>query len=179
MWMAAGVVGAAYSLYLTLISVRARRLGVDVIALLALVGAMAVGEYLAAAVIAVMIASGQALESWAAARAHRDLRALLQRAPRVARRYQGGLLETVPVEELRASDRVLVATGELVPADMTVPAPRTSCLRLRLRRSPGSTEAPPVRALLRCIFAVTELKATGHWYYRVHAEAVAVHLPDR
>ena len=53
MWMAAGVVGAAYSLYLTLISVRARRLGVDVIALLALVGAMAVGEYLAAALKAV------------------------------------------------------------------------------------------------------------------------------
>ena len=117
MWMTAGVVGAVYSLYLTLVSVRARRLGVDVIALLALVGAIAVGEYLAAAVIAVMIASGQALESWAAARAHRDLRALLQRAPRVARRYQGGVLETVPVEELRAGDRVLVATGELVPAD--------------------------------------------------------------
>ena len=117
MWTAAGAVGVAYSLYLTFASVRSRRLGVDVIALLALVGAIAVKEYLAAAVIAVMVASGQALESWAAGRAHRDLRALLQRAPRVARRYRGDSLETVPVEELRSGDSVLVATGELVPAD--------------------------------------------------------------
>jgi hypothetical protein len=44
-------------------------MGVDVIALLAVCGALAVGEYLAAAVISVMLASGRALEGWAAGRA--------------------------------------------------------------------------------------------------------------
>ncbi|MBO0731949.1 MAG: heavy metal translocating P-type ATPase, partial [Acidimicrobiaceae bacterium] len=117
LWMAAGVIGAAYSSWLTVGNMRAGRLGVDIIALLALVGALAVGEYLAAAVIAVMVTSGQALEAWAAGRAHRDLRALLQRAPRVAHRYEDGRLRTIAVDDLRVGDRLLVPTGELVPAD--------------------------------------------------------------
>ena len=55
---------------------------------------MAVGEVLAAAVISVMLASGRALEAWAAERAQRNLRALLARAPRTTRRYRDGSLET-------------------------------------------------------------------------------------
>ena len=116
-WMAAGSLGAAYSLWMTVNSVRAGRLGVDIIALLALVGALAVGEYLAAGVIAVMVTSGRTLEAWAAGRAHRDLRALLERSPRLAHRYEAGALRTVQVEELQTGDRVLVGTGELVPTD--------------------------------------------------------------
>ena len=119
-WAAAGVVGAGYSLWTMLAAFRQGRLGVDIIALLALVGALAVGEYLAAAVISVMVASGRALEGWAAGRAHRDLRALLERAPRSARRYDGDTLQTVPVESLNLGDRVLVGPGEVVPTDGTV-----------------------------------------------------------
>src|SRR5215469_13938524 len=88
-WLAAGACGSAYALWAMADALRRRRVGVDVIALLALVGAIAVGELLAAAVIAVMLASGRALEAWAAGRARRDLRALLERAPRTARRYDG------------------------------------------------------------------------------------------
>ena len=89
-WFAVGCCGAGYALWEMIDSLRHRRLGVDAIALLAVVGAMAVGELLAAAVIAVMLASGRALESWAAGRARRDLHGLLARAPRTARRYQDG-----------------------------------------------------------------------------------------
>jgi cation transport ATPase len=91
--------------------------GVDVIALVAVSGAIAVGELLAAAVIAVMLASGRALEAWAAGRACRDLQELLQRAPRVARRYQGDLVETVPLDAVAPGDLLMVAPGDLVPAD--------------------------------------------------------------
>jgi cation transport ATPase len=49
-------------------------LGVDLIALLAMAGALALGEYLAGAVIALMLAGGNALESFATARARRELR---------------------------------------------------------------------------------------------------------
>ncbi len=86
-WAAAGVCGAAYALWAMGEAFRRGRVGVDVIALLAVVGALAVGELLAAAVISVMLASGRALEAWAAGRARRDLRTLLERAPRTARRY--------------------------------------------------------------------------------------------
>ena len=80
-WIVSGVLGALFAAWSVLDSLRHRRLGVDVIALLALVGALVVGEYLAAAVISLMVSSGRTLEGWAAGRAHRDLQALLERAP--------------------------------------------------------------------------------------------------
>src|SRR6516225_11821463 len=62
-------------------SLRKRALGVDVIALLAMAGALALHEYLAGAVIALMLSGGRALESFGESRARRELSALLQRAP--------------------------------------------------------------------------------------------------
>ncbi|HEX6400249.1 MAG TPA: heavy metal translocating P-type ATPase, partial [Actinomycetota bacterium] len=53
-----------------------RQPGVDVIALLAMGGSLALEEYLAGAVIALMLASGEALEAFADRRAHRELSAL-------------------------------------------------------------------------------------------------------
>jgi heavy metal translocating P-type ATPase len=119
-WIVGGAVGAAYSLWSMLDSLRRGRLGVDAIALLALLGALAVGEYLAAAVISVMVASGRALEGWAAGRARRDLRALLQRAPRTAHRYDEGVLRLVDAADVAVGDRLLVGPGELVPVDGTL-----------------------------------------------------------
>src|SRR5216683_229013 len=119
-WLAAGLLGALYALWAIAGSIRGGRLGVDVIALLALAGAVVVREYLAAAVISVMLASGRALEAWAAGRARADLRALLQRAPTTARRYHGRALQTVQLEAVLPGDLLLVAAGELVPVDGTV-----------------------------------------------------------
>ena len=121
-WLAAGACGAAYALWAMADALRRGRAGVDAIALLALLGAMAVGELLAAAVISVMLASGRALEAWAAGRADRDLRALLERAPRTARRYSGGSLVVVPLDAVGAGDLLMVAPGELVPVDGTLAA---------------------------------------------------------
>ncbi|PZG06256.1 heavy metal translocating P-type ATPase, partial [Micromonospora craterilacus] len=92
-----------------------RRFGVDVIAVLALAGALGVGEYLAGAVIAVMLATGRTLEAYAQRRATRDLRALLARAPRTARRRTaGGGVEVVPVDRVAVGDRLLVGPGDVV-----------------------------------------------------------------
>jgi hypothetical protein len=55
-WLAAGVLGAGYALWAVAGALRGGRIGVDVIALLAVAGAVAVRELLAAAVIAVMLA---------------------------------------------------------------------------------------------------------------------------
>lgn len=97
-----------------------RHAGVDLIAVLALAGALALGEYLAGAVIGVMLATGRALESYAAGRAERELSALLARAPRVAHRLVDGTLTTIPVDEVRPSDRLLVKEADVVPVDGTV-----------------------------------------------------------
>jgi len=121
-WLAAGACGVAYALWAMAEAIRRGRIGVDVIALLALLGALAVGELLAAAVISVMLASGRALEAWAARRARRDLHALLERAPRTARRYAGGSLEVVALDAVVPGDLILVAPGELVPVDGSLAA---------------------------------------------------------
>ena len=121
-WLAVGVVGAGYALWDTVAALLQRRLGVGLIAVLAVVGAIAVREYLAAAVNSVMLTSGRALESWAAGRARRDLRALLERVPRTARRYTAGSLEIVSLDEVVPGDILLVAPGEMVPVDGRITA---------------------------------------------------------
>jgi heavy metal translocating P-type ATPase len=92
-------------------------LGVDVIALLAMAGALALGEYLAGAVIALMLAGGNALEVFASARARRELTALVERAPRTARRHTDAGWEEIPAEEVEVGDVLLVRSGEVIPTD--------------------------------------------------------------
>ena len=116
-WIVAAGCGIALSLYSMVESLLRGRLGVDVIALLALVGAVAVGEYLAGAVISVMLASGRALEGWAAGQARRELQALLERAPKSAHRYQDGGLVVIALDQVVPGDLLLVASGEVVPVD--------------------------------------------------------------
>ncbi len=116
-WLATAALGLGYALWSAAESILRGRLGVDVIALLAVAGAVAVGELLAAAVISVMLTSGRFLEAWAAERARHDLNALLARAPRTTRRYRGGSLETVPLAEIAVGDVLLVAPGDVLPVD--------------------------------------------------------------
>ena len=98
----------------------AGKAGVDVIAVLAIGGALALGELFAAAVIAMMLATGEALETYAEGRAHRELTALLGRAPQDVRRYRDGELEVVPIGDVRPDDRLLVRPGEVIPVDGVV-----------------------------------------------------------
>jgi len=84
-WLAVTLLGLAQSAVATAVALRHRRASVDVIALLALAGALVVGEAFAGAVITVMLASGILLEARAAARARRELSLLVEGAPRTAR----------------------------------------------------------------------------------------------
>jgi heavy metal translocating P-type ATPase len=98
----------------------AGRVGVDAIALVAMAGALAVGEYLAGAVIALMLSGGNALEASASRRARHELTALLRRVPTIAHRRTDGGWEEVGVGELEVGDTVLVRAGELIPVDGAV-----------------------------------------------------------
>ena len=95
-------------------------LGVDTIALVAMVGALALGEELAGVVIGLMFSGGAALEAAAARRARRELTRLVERAPRVARLRDGDAYEEVPVDVVAPGDVVLVRTGEVIPVDGAV-----------------------------------------------------------
>jgi heavy metal translocating P-type ATPase len=101
-------------------SIRHGDVGVDTIALVAMVGALAVGEQLAAAVVALMLAGGNELEASAGRRARSELSSLLQRAPRVAHRRAGERLIEVEASEVATGDVLVVRAGELVPVDGVV-----------------------------------------------------------
>src|SRR5450759_2085706 len=100
-----------------------RETGVDLIALLAMAGSLVLGQYLAGAVVGLMLSGGQALERYASSRARRELSALLARAPRVVHRYEHGLLTAPDVGEVRKGDLLLVKPGEVVPVDGVITSP--------------------------------------------------------
>jgi cation transport ATPase len=117
LWAVDTVVGIVPACWWVIDAARHRRLGVDALAVLALVGTLVIGEYLAGAVITVMLASGRTLEARAAGRARRELRALLARAPRIVHRYDAGELTAPSIDEVRRGDLLLVQPGEVVPVD--------------------------------------------------------------
>ncbi|MYZ40109.1 MULTISPECIES: heavy metal translocating P-type ATPase [unclassified Streptomyces] len=91
--------------------------GVDLIAVLALGGTLGVREYLAGALIALMLATGRTLEAAAQRRASHDVRALVERVPRTARRHTDVGVRMVPLAEVEIGDLLVVGPGEVVPVD--------------------------------------------------------------
>jgi heavy metal translocating P-type ATPase len=105
----------------TIVSVRQlihRDATADVVAVLAMLGALLLGEWLAGAIIAVMLTGGEALEARAVGRARAELTSLLTRAPRTAHRRTAdqGLVD-VAVEDVEVGDELTVKVGEVVPVD--------------------------------------------------------------
>jgi heavy metal translocating P-type ATPase len=119
-WAAAAVPVAAHVGRGIVRALAGGQLGVDVIALAAILGALALGEHAAAAVVALMVAGGEALEAWAEGRATRSLADLLARAPRLAARIADDGVAEVPVAEIAPGDRILVRPGETVAVDGTL-----------------------------------------------------------
>jgi heavy metal translocating P-type ATPase len=101
-------------------SLRRGDLGLDIVAALSMTAALLVGQELAAAIVALMYAGGQYLESFAERRARREMTALLSRVPRTAVRHRDGRLEEVALDLVSAGDRLLVRRGDVVPVDGTV-----------------------------------------------------------
>ncbi|SOX54402.1 cadmium-translocating P-type ATPase [Mycobacterium ahvazicum] len=116
-WIAGTAVAIAPASVWVVSGLRRKRGGVDIIAVLSLAGSLLVGEYLAGALIAVMMAGGRALDSAAERRAAHDLRALLERAPRFARRRTGTQVTTIALADVSAGDVLVVGPGEVVPVD--------------------------------------------------------------
>ncbi len=119
-WLAGTVAAIVPATWWVIAGLRAGRFGVDILAVLSLAGSVAVGEYLAGALIAVMLATGQALDAAAERRATKDLRALLDRVPRTVRRRTPDGVEMVDLDAVVVGDVVVVGPGEVLPVDGTV-----------------------------------------------------------
>lgn len=98
----------------------AGRVGVDAVALISMSAGLLLGQELAAVVVAVMYAGGNALEDFALARAERDLKSLVERAPRTAHRLATDQIEEVSLDRVAIGDAILVLAGAIVPVDGVV-----------------------------------------------------------
>ncbi|GGW72364.1 heavy metal translocating P-type ATPase [Streptomyces caelestis] len=99
-------------------ALKERTLDVDLLMVVAALGAAAIGQVMDGALLIVIFATSGALEALATARTADSVRGLLDLAPATATRLTpDGGEQTVPVEELAVGDTVLVRPGERVGAD--------------------------------------------------------------
>jgi heavy metal translocating P-type ATPase len=111
--------------------------------------ALALGQPLAGAVVALMYSGGNVLEEIAVARAEHDLRSLVDRAPRVAHRRVNDGIEDVPIGAVAVGDQLLVRAGEVVPVDGVVTSDSVTIDESALTGEP----IPVVKAKSAAIFS--------------------------
>ncbi len=108
-------------------NLRRLHLDIDVLMGLAILGAMALGQWDEAATVAFLYGLSEALEGLSLDRARRSIRALLDLAPPTAERIgPDGTVQVVPASQVRAGDRLLVRAGDTIPVDGEVVSGRSS-----------------------------------------------------
>ena len=119
-WRVGLFITAAPLLWRLFGSIRRGQFATDIVASLAIVGAILLDQPLAGLVVVLMQSGGESLEVYAAGRASRAVRALEEAAPRVAHRIVTTGVEDIPVDLVAPGDEILVRPGEMIPCDATV-----------------------------------------------------------
>ena len=116
-WIAGLVLIGGVTVVRTALDVAHGRFASDIVAALAIVGALVFNEPLAGLIVVLMQTGGEALEHWAEGRATAAVRALEDSAPRIAHRLRADGVEDITVDRIAVGDRCLVRPGEMVPCD--------------------------------------------------------------
>jgi heavy metal translocating P-type ATPase len=95
-------------------------LGADMLAVIALVVAVFVQEYLAAVLVVIMLLSGQVLEGYAMQKASSVLLALASRMPSIAHLKNGEKLQDIAIVDIKIGDAIVVFPHETCPVDGVV-----------------------------------------------------------
>ncbi len=129
-----------------LVKISRREFGSDLLAGISIVTSVVLHEYLAGALVVLMLSGGEALEAYAARRASSVLQALAKRMPTLAQRKQGETLIEVPLESVVVGDVLVVFPHALCPVDGTVIEGRGSMDEsyltgepYRVSKAPGTT----------------------------------------
>ncbi|MFN4895993.1 MAG: heavy metal translocating P-type ATPase [Pseudomonadota bacterium] len=94
--------------------------GSDLLAGISIVTSLVLGEYLAGALVVLMLSGGSALEDFAMRRASSVLDALAKRMPLIAHKRDGARMSDLPVERVQPDDELVVLPHELCPVDGVV-----------------------------------------------------------
>jgi len=94
-----------------------RQFGSDLLAGISIVAATLLGEYLAGALVVLMLSGGEALETFALGRAASVLQALARRMPLVAHRRTNGDVVEIGLNDVRVGDELILYPHEICPVD--------------------------------------------------------------
>lgn len=132
----------------TLRGILSGRFAADLVAMLAILTALVLGEPLAGLIVILMQTGGEALEQYAQGRASQAVRELEAGAPRMAHRVLNGEVEDVAAEMIRVGDELLLRPGELLASDAVVLDGRSHVDASRLTGEPVPVSAHPGVRLL-------------------------------
>ncbi|WP_337175086.1 heavy metal translocating P-type ATPase [Paludisphaera sp.] len=114
-------------------------LDIDLLMLLAALGAAALGEWAEGAFLLFLFSFAHALEHFALDRARGAIRALADLAPPLARVLHDGIEAEIPVGEVKAGDIIVVRPAERIPVDGTIHSGRSA-----VDQAPITGESVPV-----------------------------------
>lgn len=117
-WILAIFIGLGKIIWDSVGKIRDKNYSLDYLALLAMAVSLFADQYLAGAVVALMITGGEALDEYASARAEGALRGLAERIPKscMVRTADGSVIEK-PIQEISNGEIIIVRPNELVPLD--------------------------------------------------------------
>jgi heavy metal translocating P-type ATPase len=147
-WSAGLAITGLPVVWRTLRGVVSGRFAADLVAMLAIVTALLLGEPLAGLIVVLMQTGGEALERYAEGRASEAVRELEAAAPRLAHRVRAGGTEDIEADAVAVGDELLVRPGELVPCDGLVLAGRSHVDAARLTGEPLPVSTVPGTRLL-------------------------------
>jgi heavy metal translocating P-type ATPase len=148
-WMAGLVLTGIPVLVRTLRNVASGHLATDVVATLAIMGAVALAQPLAGLIVVLMQTGGEALERIAEGRASRAVRELEADAPHIAHLAVAGVVtRDVAADEVRPGNEILIRPGEMVPCDGVVTSGESQLDESRLTGEPLPVHARPGTSLM-------------------------------
>lgn len=109
--------GGAVLLFEILKGLERKELGADFLAIISIIAAIALGQYLTGSIIVLMLSGGEALEKFASQRAASSMKALSHRMPTLAHRKADSGATTINAAEILINDLLLVLPHELCPVD--------------------------------------------------------------
>ncbi|MDW8396774.1 MAG: heavy metal translocating P-type ATPase [Anaerolineae bacterium] len=141
LYLLAYLTGGAFGIQAGLASLRERRIDVDLLMVLAALGAAVVGAPFEGAMLLFLFSLSNVLQAYALGRTRNAIRALMQLRPdKATLKHPDGRIVAVPLDEVRVDDHILIRPGERVPLDGLVLAGESA-----LDQSTLTGESIPVR----------------------------------
>jgi Zn2+/Cd2+-exporting ATPase len=138
-FVAGALVGGIYPARRAVTALRTRTVDINVLMVIAVAGALALGEWFEASSVVFLFALAQWLEARTLERARQAIRALVDLTPREAIVKRGGVEERAPVDTVAVGDVVVVRPGDKVPLDGTIVAGHSD-----INEAPMTGESLPV-----------------------------------